>query len=167
MAYLDNLLTCVVFKETPYKLKPEFCLTDNVSSFNPLGMTPLAFFIHHPIPLYSLFLICEKYDPLVPHAAMFFEAYFATIVCGRLWPLLEAWASLMSLLFLTGVVASCSGCCLNGCCNCAKTFSDTTETAGHEMTIVTARSPRIFFFMPVPFIRLSCFWYDTAQVKAV
>jgi len=49
-------------------------------------------------------------------------AYFATIVCGSLVPTLMQWAAAMFALVATGILASCSGCCLNGCCRCKESF---------------------------------------------
>jgi len=66
------------------------------------------------------------------------DKYFASNICGKTQVLLRAWAAMMFLLSLTGMFALFSGCCLDGCCNCAQSFAETPEP-GKEMTaIVTA-----------------------------
>ena len=50
--------------------------------------------------------------------------YFATLVCGTLVPTLTQWAAALFALVVTGILASCSGCCLDGCCQFKKTFDN-------------------------------------------
>ena len=55
--------------------------------------------------------------------------YFASLICTTLVPTLTRWAIAMFALAVTGIFASCSGCCLDGCCNCKKTFDHSTAPA--------------------------------------
>ena len=67
--------------------------------------------------------------------------YFASSICGRTSQVLRAWAAMMFLLALTGMFATFSGCCLNGCCSVAPSFENPEAAQGKEMTSVACASP--------------------------
>jgi len=78
------------------------------------------------------------------------DKYFASSICGRTSQVLRAWAAMMFLLALTGMFATFSGCCLNGCCSVAPSFEDPEAAQGKEMTAV-ATSQAAYVHQAAPY----------------
>ena len=64
--------------------------------------------------------------------------YFATMICSTLIPTLNQWAAAMFALVVTGLLASFSGCCLNGCCRCKESF----DTAIVPVSVAVVQAPQ-------------------------
>jgi len=129
---LDQGLKCKQYKDSPYTAA-DTCA--DPTKFDATGKPSFLDPQHSSQHLFVATIMCcslffNRLLTLLP------QAYFATIVCARIRPVLEAWAVVMFILTALSITASFSGCCLNGCCNCKETFDGETivvVTQGQQM----------------------------------